>query len=186
MHHPFLIIIAEWAWSTDPSPQVTPTVCLASLPFLSSPCFMRLLAKLIGISIIAASCINKGKDRLSLSFVHKIIIVDLSTENTSLSTALKQLFCLSLSPQHLSYVTYTHPKQPSVFHQHQHTPKLSFTLMQHITICYAAIHSRHMVKHSWLWYKPLLLWLWFGFTRSQKWRWGVWWRLWLGMGFMSM
>jgi hypothetical protein len=60
MHHPFLITIAEWAWSTDPSPQVTPTVCLESLPFLSSPCFMRLLAKLIGISIIAASCINKA------------------------------------------------------------------------------------------------------------------------------
>ena len=54
---------------TDPSPQVTPTVCLASLPFLSSPCFMRLLAKFIGISIIAASCINKGKDRLSLSLL---------------------------------------------------------------------------------------------------------------------
>lgn len=89
MHHPFLITIAEWAWSTDPSPQVTPTVCLASLPFLSSPCFMRLLAKLIGISIIAASCINKGKDRLSLFHT---IIKHLSTASSS--------FSFSIPPSH--------------------------------------------------------------------------------------
>ncbi|KAL7496014.1 hypothetical protein ACHAWT_004394, partial [Skeletonema menzelii] len=47
-------------WSNDPSPLVTPSTCLSSLPFLSRPCLFRLLAKLIGIAIITLSCINKA------------------------------------------------------------------------------------------------------------------------------
>lgn len=60
-HQPLLATIAEWAWSSDPSPNVTPATCLASLPLLTSPCTLRLLAKFIGVTIIASSCINKGK-----------------------------------------------------------------------------------------------------------------------------
>lgn len=56
-----LMTIAQWAWSSDPSPNVTPSTCLSSLPFLRTPCLIRLVAKFIGIAIIASSCINKGE-----------------------------------------------------------------------------------------------------------------------------
>ncbi|KAL7540932.1 hypothetical protein ACHAXR_012625 [Thalassiosira sp. AJA248-18] len=58
--YPFLLSLATWAWDSDPSPLVTPTACLDSLPFLATPCLTRLIAKGIGIGIILASCINKA------------------------------------------------------------------------------------------------------------------------------
>mmetsp|Transcript_19205 Transcript_19205/g.40508 ORF Transcript_19205/g.40508 Transcript_19205/m.40508 type:complete len:258 (-) Transcript_19205:199-972(-) len=58
--NPFILSLANWAWDSDPSPLVTPTTCLDSLPLLSMPCFSRLVAKGIGVGIILASCINKA------------------------------------------------------------------------------------------------------------------------------
>lgn len=59
-NNPFILSLAAWAWESDPSPLVTPTTCLESLPLLSTPCLTRLIAKGIGIGIILASCINKA------------------------------------------------------------------------------------------------------------------------------
>ena len=56
----YVLSLAGWAWSEDPSPLVTPETCVESLPFLTTPCFARLLAKAIGIFIIVTSCINKA------------------------------------------------------------------------------------------------------------------------------
>lgn len=56
----FILSLATWAWSEDPSPLVTPTTCLESLPFLTTPCLSRFLARGIGIAIIVTSCINKA------------------------------------------------------------------------------------------------------------------------------
>ncbi|KAL3762547.1 hypothetical protein ACHAWU_002419 [Discostella pseudostelligera] len=56
----FILALATWIWESDPSPLVSPTICLDSLPLLSSPCLSRLVAKTIGIGIIFASCINKA------------------------------------------------------------------------------------------------------------------------------
>ena len=58
--NPVILSLATWAWDSDPSPLVTPTTCLDALPFLTTPCFTRLIAKGIGIGIILASCINKA------------------------------------------------------------------------------------------------------------------------------
>ena len=58
--YPFILSLATWAWQSDPSPDVTPTLCLDSFPFLNTPCLSRLVAKSIGIGIIIASCINKA------------------------------------------------------------------------------------------------------------------------------
>jgi len=58
--YPFILSLATWAWNSDPSPAVTPAICLDSLPFLTSPCLTRLVAKGIGIGIILAACINKA------------------------------------------------------------------------------------------------------------------------------
>lgn len=52
--------LATWTWGSDPSPLVTPTTCLNSLPFLPTPCLARIIAKSIGIGIILASCVNKA------------------------------------------------------------------------------------------------------------------------------
>ena len=58
--NPLIQHLANWAWDADPSPLVTPTTCLESLPMLSAPCLTRLIAKGVGIGIIFASCINKA------------------------------------------------------------------------------------------------------------------------------
>ncbi|KAL7484462.1 hypothetical protein ACHAW6_010100 [Cyclotella cf. meneghiniana] len=59
-NNPLITQIAQWAWSTDPSPQVSPQICLDSIPLLTAPCLSRLLAKAIGIGIICMSCVNKA------------------------------------------------------------------------------------------------------------------------------
>ena len=56
----FIFSLAKWAWESDPSPLVSPTSCLDSLPLLSAPCLTRLVAKGVGIGIIICSCINKA------------------------------------------------------------------------------------------------------------------------------
>ncbi|KAL7527843.1 hypothetical protein ACHAWF_002326 [Thalassiosira exigua] len=57
---PILRSLAAWAWSSDPSPAVTPSACLASLPFLTALCFSRLLARCVGIGIVLLSCANRA------------------------------------------------------------------------------------------------------------------------------
>lgn len=57
---PFFMAVAEWVWSADPSPEVTPESCLSSVPLLSSQCFSRLLVKAVGIAIILGACLNKA------------------------------------------------------------------------------------------------------------------------------
>jgi hypothetical protein len=52
--------LATWIWESDPSPLVSPKICVDSLPLLSSPCLSRLVAKGIGIGIIFSSCINRA------------------------------------------------------------------------------------------------------------------------------
>ncbi|KAL3789925.1 hypothetical protein HJC23_010610 [Cyclotella cryptica] len=59
-NNPFISQLAQWAWSADPSPKVSPQICVDSLPLLTMPCLSRLLAKAIGIGIICLSCINKA------------------------------------------------------------------------------------------------------------------------------
>jgi mannose-P-dolichol utilization defect protein 1 len=52
--------IAQWAWGSSLSEDVSPQICLDSLPFLSMPCFNGLLIKGIGIGIILGACFNKA------------------------------------------------------------------------------------------------------------------------------
>lgn len=58
--NPLILSLATWAWDSDPSPLVTPTACLDSLPLLATPCLTRLIAKGIGIGILVLSCVNKA------------------------------------------------------------------------------------------------------------------------------
>jgi hypothetical protein len=58
--NPYVQSFATWAWDSDPSSLVTPTICLESLPLLTQPCWVRLIAKSVGICIILTSCINKA------------------------------------------------------------------------------------------------------------------------------
>ena len=60
VENPYVLFLASWAWGSDPSPLVTPSSCLESLPVLASPCLARLIAKLVGVCIILASCANKA------------------------------------------------------------------------------------------------------------------------------
>ena len=60
VENPYVLSLASWAWGSDPSPLVTPPSCLESLPVLASPCLARLIAKLVGVCIILASCANKA------------------------------------------------------------------------------------------------------------------------------
>ena len=56
---PAVVALADWVWGTDPSDDISPDICLESLPFLSGDCFPGLFVKFIGIAIILASCLNK-------------------------------------------------------------------------------------------------------------------------------
>jgi hypothetical protein len=57
---PLVMPLAKWVWETaDASEEVSPELCLAQVPFLSSGCFSALLAKALGVAIILGSCINK-------------------------------------------------------------------------------------------------------------------------------
>ena len=60
VENPYVLSLATWAWGSDPSPLVTPASCLDSLPILAGPCLARLVAKLVGVCIILASCANKA------------------------------------------------------------------------------------------------------------------------------
>ncbi|KAL3827126.1 hypothetical protein ACHAXA_002361 [Cyclostephanos tholiformis] len=63
-----IISLATWAWGgpsdhpsySNPKEDVNPASCLESLPLLSSSCLSHLVAKLVGVGIILASCINKA------------------------------------------------------------------------------------------------------------------------------
>lgn len=55
--------VAAFIWQDDPSPEVSPEVCLDmimafSIP--STPCLSRLFAKLFGLAIMAGACLNKA------------------------------------------------------------------------------------------------------------------------------
>lgn len=51
---------SEWAWGGgNGGPEVTPDICLSSLPFFTGPCLSSLITKLIGLAIIAGACLNK-------------------------------------------------------------------------------------------------------------------------------
>ena len=55
--------IAEFVWGEENGdPLASPQVCMDMIAdlTLSMPCFKKLLAKMIGIAILAASCINKA------------------------------------------------------------------------------------------------------------------------------
>lgn len=57
---PLVTSLAIWAWSSDPSQDVSPEICLDSFPLLTTPCLTRLIARGIGIGIIIMSCVNKA------------------------------------------------------------------------------------------------------------------------------
>lgn len=55
--------IASLIWEGDPSPEVSPEICLGSILDLTLPstsCLSRLLAKLVGLAILAGACLNKA------------------------------------------------------------------------------------------------------------------------------
>jgi len=53
-------LFADWAWGGEPSDDVSPEICLDSIPFLSRACFAGLLVKGVGIMIILGACLNKA------------------------------------------------------------------------------------------------------------------------------
>ena len=58
-----ILKLAEWAWGSDPSPEVSPEICLKmlySFTIPSVPCLSGLITKLIGIAIISGACLNKA------------------------------------------------------------------------------------------------------------------------------
>mmetsp|Transcript_10945 Transcript_10945/g.16510 ORF Transcript_10945/g.16510 Transcript_10945/m.16510 type:complete len:256 (-) Transcript_10945:267-1034(-) len=58
-----ILRLAEWAWGSDPSPEVSPEICLGmlySFTIPSVPCLSGLITKVIGIAIITGACLNKA------------------------------------------------------------------------------------------------------------------------------
>ncbi len=57
---PFVLTLATWAWGGESDdPMVGPEVCIESLPFMNGGCWNRLIAKALGIAIIAGAFLNK-------------------------------------------------------------------------------------------------------------------------------
>ena len=58
LNNPLITSLANWAWATDPNPEVTPTTCLDSLPIISKSCLTCLITKGIGVGMIEATVAN--------------------------------------------------------------------------------------------------------------------------------
>lgn len=60
--------VASWIWGGNGEDvEVSPEFCVEHLPFrMNSACWSRLLAKVIGLAIIAASCLNRAPIILNL------------------------------------------------------------------------------------------------------------------------
>lgn len=56
---PFVPVLANFFWGSNLSEEVSPEICLASFPVLTSPCLSGVLVKLIGIVIMLGACLNK-------------------------------------------------------------------------------------------------------------------------------
>jgi hypothetical protein len=52
-----LKLIAQWAWNGNPSPEISPELCLDSW---SLPCLQALMVKSIGIAVICGAFLNKA------------------------------------------------------------------------------------------------------------------------------
>ena len=57
---PLVMTFAEWVWCEDEAADVSPELCIASLPWMNQGCWSRLLVKALGIAIIAGACLNKA------------------------------------------------------------------------------------------------------------------------------
>jgi hypothetical protein len=57
---PIVMFLADWIWGQDPSDQVSPELCIETLPFMSSGCSSQLAVKGLGIAIIGGACFNKA------------------------------------------------------------------------------------------------------------------------------
>ena len=56
---PIVLAVAEWIWA-DAGDNATPEHCLDTLPLMPAACWNRLLAKAVGVAIIAGACLNKA------------------------------------------------------------------------------------------------------------------------------
>lgn len=57
---PLVMSLAEWVWSDDEAPDVSPELCVEGLPLMNSGCWSKLLVKGLGIAIILGACLNKA------------------------------------------------------------------------------------------------------------------------------
>ena len=58
---PFVAFLGQWIWGNAPNSDITPEICLAGLPFqLTTDCWMQVVVKLMGISMIVGACLNKA------------------------------------------------------------------------------------------------------------------------------
>ena len=57
---PLVMAFADWVWSEDESPDVSPEFCVTSLPLMNGGCWSRLLVKGLGVGIILGACLNKA------------------------------------------------------------------------------------------------------------------------------
>ena len=58
---PLVMPLAEFIWGTgEDESELSATICLSSLPLLTTECFQRLFVKALGVAIILSACLNKA------------------------------------------------------------------------------------------------------------------------------
>jgi hypothetical protein len=57
---PIVMVLADWIWGQDANDQVSPELCIETIPFMNAGCSSQLAVKGLGIAIIGGACFNKA------------------------------------------------------------------------------------------------------------------------------
>lgn len=55
-----LVFVSSYVWGSSTDPEVSPDLCMETLPFLDGPCLSVLATKLVGTAIICGAAVNKA------------------------------------------------------------------------------------------------------------------------------
>ena len=64
---PWMLSLGRWIWGKTPNPDISPEVCLPGLPLdMPTDCWVQVVVKLMGLSMIAGACLNKAPTLLNI------------------------------------------------------------------------------------------------------------------------
>lgn len=63
---PFMVSLGQWIWGKTPNPNISPEVCWSGGLGMPTDCWVQVVVKLMGISMIVGACLNKAPTLLNI------------------------------------------------------------------------------------------------------------------------